>query len=133
MNQILRLFSFVTILVFCVVATHLDPEWVRWLHDIPYGDKVAHAIGGFVLALAMSILIPSWRFRVGNYALPVGILIALAMLTLSEAVQYYLPRNCSFLDLAANYLGVLAYCAFHKVFHSNTLIPLGSSPGNQPE
>lgn len=90
----------------------------KWLHQLPYGDKIIHfiAFGGLALMVNISLKCAVWR--VGQWSILKGSTLVLVLITLEEGSQYFLPsRTFSFADLFANYAGILAFSYLSLAFN----------------
>lgn len=77
------------------------------IHRVPLGDKIAHFVLVGLLAYAVNISVPGKMFRVGRVPISQGTLWVLAVVTLEEISQYWLPsRNFDLGDLLADVLGI---------------------------
>lgn len=81
---------------------------VRYVHQIPYFDKILHALLIGLLALALNHALAWRRLRLAGFGLFLGsVLIGLGT-TLEEFSQIWIPgRTFDWGDLAANWTGVL--------------------------
>lgn len=81
---------------------------VRWVHQIPYFDKILHAFFIGLLALLLNIALRWRRVRLAGLAVLVGSLVVGICTTLEECSQIWIPgRTFDWGDLAANWTGVL--------------------------
>jgi len=97
----------------------------KWLHQLPYGDKIIHfiAFGGLAFMVNISLKCAVWR--VGQWSILKGSILILVLITLEEGSQYFLPsRTFSFADLFANYAGILVFSYVSLAFSCfNNAIP----------
>ena len=95
---------------------------VRWLQQLPYGDKIGH----FLLIGGLSFLLnPSFHCSHGCWRgvpwLKSSVYLSL-LISLEEGNQYFIPqRSFDLGDLAANYAGILlcSYLAW-QVHHDQS-------------
>lgn len=77
------------------------------IHRVPLGDKIAHFILVGLLAYAVNVSVPGRVFRYGRVTVSQGTLWVLAVVTLEEISQYWLPsRRFDLGDLLADVLGI---------------------------
>lgn len=83
------------------------PQFAQQLHDLPYGDKVAHFTMFGLLALAANMALASRARRSLVRAIVIGSVFVLIVSTAEEySNRFVATRDWSLGDLAANYLGV---------------------------
>ena len=74
--------------------------------QIPYGDKICHALLYGMMALLLNYGFGFRKF----YTYQVGSIIVLTFATLEEFSQYYIPSHTFDLwDLAADFVGVILF------------------------
>ena len=80
------------------------------IHRVPLGDKIAHFVLVGLLAYAVNISVPGRVFGYGRVTVTQGTLWVLAVVTLEEISQYWLPsRNFDLADLLADVLGIAVF------------------------
>mgnify|MGYP001044048733 CR=1 FL=1 len=85
------------------------PGWVGGLVALPGMDKVLHFTLVGVLAWCVNLGLSWRRLRLFSRELLLGSLLVFGLATLEEFSQAFLSlRDFSWLDLAANYLGIYA-------------------------
>ena len=83
------------------------PAAIQALYTFPGGDKVGHILVAALVTLPLGLALRGQHLYLGRWALPLAALLVGAIMTaeeLSQAAQAL--RTCSWLDLAASYLGI---------------------------
>ncbi len=110
MRKVLALSFFIFLLFVAFWAdTGSMPTVFKALYAFPNGDRLGHFMLYGMLAYLLMMAFPFSRVRVGRWALPLGIVLALGVATLEEASQLFIAsRTPDLVDLAAGYLGIYA-------------------------
>jgi VanZ family protein len=83
------------------------PHLLKLVYAFPNGDRLGHFVLYGILAYLVSAAFPTRRVRIGTWHLPLGVVIALALATVEEFSQIFIPtRTADPIDLAAGYLGI---------------------------
>jgi VanZ family protein len=99
--------SFIFLVIIAADTGQLN-FFIRWIHSIPYGDKLGHFILVGMLALVINLSWNAARFRWGWGSILKGSLMVFILITLEELSQLFISyRHFDFGDLASNYLGIL--------------------------
>jgi len=119
----LSFFIFISYIIF--LADTADHNFAfRLVGQVPYGDKVAHAVLYGVMALLLNYALGFTRVRLPTHLIKpfpkilgalanapyMGSIIVLAFATLEELSQYYIPsRTFDMGDLLADFVGVALF------------------------
>jgi hypothetical protein len=101
--------AYAALFVVMVVAADAGwlPRFAEWLHDLPYCDKAVHFVMFGTLALVANLALASRGNRSLGRAIVIGSIFAMIVATAEEySNRYFMMRDWSLGDLAANYLGV---------------------------
>ena len=96
-------------------------RWWPFLYHMPYGDKIGH-IGLFgTLCFLCNLAFPSRHFGRRPFLITLTTLVLLAVITLEEISQLYIPtRNFDLLDWLADLVaitaGQTAACLYPRIF-----------------
>lgn len=102
--------SYILFILLVIVAADMGQLnfLIRWIHNIPYGDKLGHFLLVGFLALAINLSWKSACFRWSWGSILKGSLIVFILITLEEISQLFiLYRHFDLGDLVSNYLGIL--------------------------
>jgi hypothetical protein len=93
-------------LVLLADTGHL-PAALRAWYAFPGGDKLGHIIVAAAVTLPLGLALRGKYLYLGRWALPLAALLVGALMTVEEISQAsQVLRTCSWLDLAASYLGI---------------------------
>ncbi len=101
---------YLLVIIMIIVLANQGLLSVRWLQQLPYGDKIGHffLIGGLSFLLNLSFHCSHWYWR-GVPWLKSSVYLSL-LISLEEGSQYFIPQRTFDLgDLAANYAGILLF------------------------
>ena len=102
-------FSFGLFLIAVVIIADLgyDAKWWPFIDRIPYGDKLGH-IGLFgTLGFLCNLAYPSRRFGCRPFLVTTTTLVLLALISLEEISQAFIPaRSCDLFDWLADLTGL---------------------------
>lgn len=99
--------SFILLVIVAADTGHLN-FFIRWIHSIPYGDKLGHFLLVGMLALVINLSWNAARFRWWGGSILKGSLVVFILITLEECSQYFISyRHFDLGDLISNYLGIL--------------------------
>jgi len=80
----------------------------QMLEYIPMGDKLAHVVLIGTLAFLLNLLLGGKTFTVRGVQILLGSCIVFGFITIEEFTQMYIPtRNFDWMDLMANYIGIV--------------------------
>ena len=108
---ILPLIFFLFIGFIIYLADSADHNFAfRLIGQIPYGDKLMHALLYGVMALFLNYGLNFKSKNIFGFNMQVGALIVLTFAGLEEITQYWLPsRTCDMLDFVADTVGVILF------------------------
>jgi len=108
---ILPLGFFIFILFIIYLADSADHNFAfRLIGNIPYGDKIMHALLYGTMALFLNYGLNYRSFK----TLQLGAIIVLVFATLEEITQYWIPsRTFDLVDLLADFIGVILFSFIH--------------------
>jgi hypothetical protein len=114
MKNIKRATALYIFLILLIIALANQGEYIYILKNlisqIPYGDKWGHFCLMGLLAFFVNILIVCDKFKVFGLSFLKGSAIILVIVTLEEVSQIWVVnRTFEFLDLTADYLGILVF------------------------
>lgn len=100
----LSFFIFISYIIF--LADTADHNFAfRIIGDIPYGDKLMHALLYGLMAWCLNY---GLKFKTIQFNMQLGSIIVLTFATLEEFSQYYIPsRTFDMGDLLADFVGVV--------------------------
>ena len=119
----LSFFIFISYIIFLANTANYNFAF-RVVGDIPYGDKIAHALLYGMMALFLNYALSFRRVRLPTHILKslpqtigalanapyMGSIIVLTFATLEELSQYYIPsRTFDMGDLLADFVGVYLF------------------------
>lgn len=82
----------------------------RWVGDIPYGDKIMHALLYGMMALLLNYGLKFRTYHFLGFNMQLGAIIVLTFAVLEEISQYWIPsRTCDVGDLVADVVGVVLF------------------------
>lgn len=102
--------GYITFILLVIIAADMGQLnfFIRWIHSIPYGDKLGHFLLVGMLAFVINLSWKSARFRWGWGSILKGSFIVFIIITLEEISQLFISyRHFDFGDLLSNYLGIL--------------------------
>ena len=108
----IALVIFLMFLVFIVYSADRGrlPEAVSFYKQIPLGDALGHFCLMGLLAFLAVLGSKARFFRLAGKRIPLGSIVVLAIVCLEEFSQLFIPgRTFSLIDLAADFLGILAF------------------------
>ncbi len=100
-------FGFFIIAVVIIADLGYDAKWWPFIDRIPYGDKLGH-IGLFgTLGFLCNLAFPSRRFGYCPFLVTTTTLVLLALISLEEISQAFIPaRSCDLFDWLADLIGL---------------------------
>jgi VanZ family protein len=110
MNYRLITISYIAIIIFIIIAADMGQLnfTIRWIHSIPYGDKLGHFILVGMLAFVVNLSLGAARWHWLGWSMLKGSLIIFILITLEECSQLFISyRHFDIGDLLSNYLGIL--------------------------
>lgn len=109
----LSFFIFISWIIF--LADSADYNFAFYLvGDIPYGDKVAHALLYGIMALLLNYGLRFKYFGTKFFQLQIGSMLVFLFAALEEISQYFiLSRTFDLYDLLADVIGIVAF-SFYK-------------------
>ncbi|CAA6808011.1 MAG: Trypsin [uncultured Sulfurovum sp.] len=105
----LSFFIFISFIIY--LADSADHNFAfRLIGQIPYGDKLMHALLYGVMALFLNYGLNFKSKNIFGFNMQVGALIVLTFAGLEEITQYWLPsRTCDMFDFVADTVGVILF------------------------
>ena len=110
----LKLIGYLFIGFIAVVLVYVDMGWKMfifdWINYLPFRDKTGHfiLIGG--LTFFVNIVLSLREVQISKHQFLLGSVLVFVFITFEEASQYFIStRNCEFLDLLCNYLGIYVF------------------------
>ncbi len=105
----LPLAFFLFILWIIILADSADSNYAFFMiGNIPYGDKIAHTLLYFVMALLLNFGLAFKTKQFLGFNLQVGAMIVLLFAGLEELSQHYFPsRTLDVYDFIADFVGVV--------------------------
>ncbi len=96
------------IMTVILLANHSAlPSWICWYNRVPCGDTIGHFFLFGLLATALTVGLNFKRVTLFSRDIFLGSLVSFLLVTGEEFSQQFIAaRTFSFLDLAANYLGI---------------------------
>lgn len=102
--------SYITIIILIILAADMGylNFTIRWIHSIPYGDKLGHFLLIGTLAFVVNLNLGATRWRWLGWSVLKGSFIIFVLITLEEYSQLFIAsRHFDYGDLLSNYLGIL--------------------------
>lgn len=102
--------GYITFILLVIIAADMGQLnfLIRWIHSIPYGDKLGHFLLVGMLAFVINLNWKVARFRWSWGSILKGSLIVSILITLEEFSQLFISyRHFDLGDLVSNYLGIL--------------------------
>ena len=117
----LKLIGYLFIIFIAVVLVYVDMGWklfiFDWIEYLPFKDKAGHfiLIGGLTFFVNIVLNLKQVQISKRNFLL--GSVIVFFFITIEEGSQHFIStRNCEFLDLMCNYLGIFVFGKLAKRF-----------------
>jgi VanZ family protein len=96
--------------VIFIVDNDLGDGLFRFMNYVPGGDKTGHFLLMGTLCLLMNLWLNHRVLRISGFALLFGTLITIGLVTVEEFSQIFVKsRTFDLIDLAADYLGIIAF------------------------
>jgi VanZ family protein len=110
-------FLFLALVVYCADSpAHLHV--FSLIRAIPGGDKLGHFLLMGAFAFLLNLSLSNRRVKFVGRSLLVGSMVALALITIEEFSQRFIPyRTFDLLDLVADYAGVFVFSLLAIQFH----------------
>lgn len=102
--------SYIGLILLIIIAADMGQLnfFIRWIHSIPYGDKLGHFLLVGMLALVINLSWNAARFQWWWGSILKGSLLVFILITLEEFSQLFISyRHFDLGDLFSNYLGIL--------------------------
>lgn len=120
-KKIFAAYIIFTIATIAIVNSGITSELRNWLNiKIPLLDKIGHFFGMGILAFLVH---NTFSKQVSTVIAPrfiLGVISILIISTLEEYSQKYIDaRTFQYLDLVANYLGIIFFSVLHIVINNN--------------
>ena len=109
LRVLLPLVFFICIVFIIYLADTADHNFAfRLIGNIPYGDKLMHAVLYGVMALFLNFGLKYKSYKFLGFNMQLGAIIVLVFATLEEISQDWLPsRTFDLLDVLADFVGVI--------------------------
>lgn len=111
MKWLAILFSLFILLIIVLADVGVLSRTLRFLHAVPFGDKVGHFILYGILALLINLAL--FRSRPGQNRIPIliktGMILGLLIGLEEFSQQYFANRSFDPVDLAFSYLGLACF------------------------
>jgi len=109
--------SFVIVMTQMAYLDILPKTLLAW----PYSDKVIHALFFGAVVFWLTLWWPERRVQVGNWALPLAIVVPISLALLEEIYQHYSPlRTGDLADLSADLIGMIFFWWLSRQFIIST-------------
>ncbi|XOB61280.1 VanZ family protein [Campylobacterota bacterium DY0563] len=105
-------FIFISYIIF--LADTADYNFAfKVIGDVPYGDKIAHALFYGIMAFLLNYGL-NYR-KIGSWHILLGSLLVLSFSTIEEFTQYFISsRTFDLGDLLANFIGVVLFSMLRR-------------------
>lgn len=119
----------VLVAIIVVLANVNQLGILGWVHKVPMGDKLMHFLILAGVCFAINSLLRLRKVSVLGIPVFLGTLIVLAIATGEEFSQMWIPsRTFSWLDMLANWLGILCMDRFLAMRERRASNPTSPSP-----